>query len=118
MTAQNVFAFAGPDPLTDIIQINAGQFTTGFLAWLADNRPIWDRFEMEATKLWNRGRKHYSARTIIEFLRHETALFEKDCTFRINNNIAPDLARLYRLRYPDRADFFETRVQHGTSRAA
>lgn len=115
---QNVFAFAAADPLTDIICLNSGQFTAGFLVWLADNRKIWDRFETEANKLWNRQIRHWSARTIVEFLRHETALFDSDRTFKINNNIAPDLARLYRLRYPDRADFFETRVQHGTSRAA
>lgn len=118
MTAQNVFAFASADPLTDIIRTNAGQFTTGFLEWLADNRKIWERFENEANKLWNRKIKHWSARTIIEFLRHETALFDTDRTFKINNNIAPDLARLYRLRYPDRAEFFDTRCQAGSQRNA
>lgn len=118
MNAQNVFAFASADPLSDIIRLNAGQFTAGFLAWLSDNKSIWCRFENEANKLWNRGRRHYSSRTIIEFLRHETALFEKDGVFKVNNIWAPDMARLYMLRYPEKHDFFETRRMPGSKRDA
>jgi hypothetical protein len=38
--------------------------------------------------------------------------------WKINNNLAPDLARLYVLRYPEAGDFFEFRVMPGSERAA
>lgn len=112
------FAFASDDPLTDIINQNIGQFSADFLAWLSLNKGIWNRFEVEANKLWNHGVRRWGARTIIEYLRHETALFDTDRTFKLNNNNAPDMARLYTLRYPDRAGFFEKRVMPGSNRSS
>lgn len=89
----------------------ASTFRKGFPDWLLANRALWERFEREALKVWHRGRRHYSARTIIEVLRHETAMADTDPDFKINNNCAPDLARLFRLRHPQCADLFELRDQ-------
>lgn len=89
-----------------------------FLAWLAENAHVWIAFEREANKVWNRGRRHYSARTIWEVLRHESALSDSDKLFKLNNVRAPDCARLYLLLYPSRAGFFDTRLQAGSARAA
>jgi hypothetical protein len=86
-----------------------GSFRDGFQAWLVANTAVWHAFEREANRVWNRGRRHYSARTLIEYLRHNTALADDDIEFKLNNNSAPDLARLYHLVYPGRADLFETR---------
>jgi DNA modification methylase len=87
-----------------------------------DNWPVWERFEREASYIWFRGRRHYSARTIIEWLRHETVLREavrQDVgEFKLNNNWVPDLARLYGMVYPDRSGLFETRVMPNSRRAA
>jgi len=61
--------------------------------------PIWKAFEREANAVWRNGRRHYSARTIGEYLRHETALRE-DGEWKIT-----DMARLYGLMYPERGLF-------------
>lgn len=93
-------------------------FRSDFLMWLANNASIWIAFEQESSKIWARGRRHYSARTIIEIIRHESTLCEVRSDFKINNDSAPDMARLYGLMHPDRVGFFETRLQAGRERAA
>lgn len=116
MTDQSALPFG--DHLLDIVRQDRENFLPTFAAWLAENRHVWVAFEREADKVWARGRRHYSARTILEHLRHETALADSGVEFKLNNNVAPDLARLYRLRYPSRADLFELRRMPGSRRAA
>lgn len=106
------------DPLQALVREHADTFRDGFADWLADNRHVWRAFEREADKVWARGRTHYSARTIVEVLRHETALTDTGAEFKLNDHNTPDLARLYRLAHPDRAGLFETRVQRASERAA
>jgi hypothetical protein len=84
-------------------------FRADFQEWLAKNMALWERFEREANQVWNAGRRHYSSRTLWEVMRHHTTLAELDSDFKINNNFAPDIARLYLVMYPDRPGFFETR---------
>lgn len=85
------------------------RFRPDFGEWLGKNITLWERFEREANHVWATGRTHYSSRTLWEVMRHHTALAESDSDFKINNNYAPDVARLYLLMYPDRAGFFELR---------
>ena len=99
-------------------QFDRSKYRSDFFDWLGDNGHIWGRFCTEADKVWNRGRRHWSARTIIEYLRHETALAEVGGEFKVNNNFAPDLARLYAETYPAHASLFETRVMPNARRAA
>lgn len=106
------------DPLLALIRQDRENFRPDFAAWLQANLHVWRAFEREADRIWDRGRRHYSARTIIEFLRHETSLADSGGTFKLNGNAVPDMARLYRLRYPQRADLFETRRMPGSARAA
>ena len=86
-----------------------GLFRADFAEWLETNWPLWEAFERQSNKVYLTGRKNYSARTIIEWMRHETLLAEVNSEFKINNNFAPDLARLYIQMYPSRAGFFELR---------
>lgn len=86
------------------------RFTREFHDWLDENWGIWLRFREEADKIRATGRTHYGARTIAEFIRHETALRERG-DFKLNNNMVPDLARLYMLVTPDSEKFFETRMR-------
>ena len=116
MTFQPPLQFG--DPVANTARQNADKFRDGFCAWLASNRHVWRAFEREANRIWARGRRHYSARTICEVLRHESALAEVGSEFKIDNNCAPDLARLYALVHPERAGFFQTRLQAGSERAA
>lgn len=85
------------------------QFRSDFAGWLVQNWPIWKAFEREASRIYARGRSRYAARTIIEWLRHETALREVGSEFKINDHYTPDLARLWLCHYPERAGFFEVR---------
>lgn len=111
--------FGGASQSTrDVVLAHADQFRSDFLSWLEDNHAVWTRFCAEADLVRSRGRQHYSARTIIEVLRHESALADTSPTFKIDNNQAPDLARLYRLTRAGADGFFETRTMPGTERRA
>ncbi|MEY2680653.1 MAG: hypothetical protein RL661_884 [Pseudomonadota bacterium] len=77
-----------------------------FTDWLAENFPIWERFEQEALTIARSGREHYSAYTIREYIRHETLLREKGTDFKLTNNVTPSLARLFALANPEFAGLF------------
>lgn len=104
-----------------LVRGNPAQFRNDFVDWLEQNfDSAWLPFEREASRIWKSGRRHYSARTIAEWLRHETSVKEvpNEHGFKLNNNIVPDLARLYELVHPDRDGFFERRVNPLSVRSA
>jgi hypothetical protein len=101
----------------DFAVARSHSFRPEFPEWLQKNFHLWGRFESEANKIWGTGRRHYSSRTLWEVMRHHTMLTERDSDFKINNNFAPDVARLYLLIYPERDGFFELR-ESPTRRAA
>lgn len=103
-----------------ILLINQSEtpYRRDFPSYLADNFHVFNAFERAADKIWNRGRRHYSGRTIIEVLRHESALADDDHQFKLNNNWTPDLCRLYMQFHPERVDIFETRTMPSEARAA
>lgn len=111
-----------PTPIDDgalqLARDHSATFRDGFLAWLADNLHVWAAFKRHADRVWNRGRRRYSARTIGEVLRHESTLREVGSEWKLNNVVFPDLARLYMLARPDRAGFFETRTPANSERVA
>ena len=80
-----------------------------FDLWLEDNQHIWEAFEKQALLVSERGFKHYSARTIVEFLRHHTTITEKDGEWKINDHATPHLARLFAKRNPMHKSLFEFR---------
>jgi hypothetical protein len=94
--------------MTDLNRFS-GFFRDGFLDWLADNEHIYDTFEAHALALIAKGRTHYSARTIVEVLVHESILRENGGEFKIGNDRAPDLARVFAIRNPRHALFWEYR---------
>lgn len=102
-----------------LVCANPKQFTLSFAGWLDLNWPIWLAFEREASRIWDRGRRHYSARTIGEWLRHETAMREgpNEHGFKLNNSVIPDMGRLYALVHPGRDRFFERRVSPTSARS-
>lgn len=87
--------------------------------WVSKNWHIWEAFEHEALRMWKRGRTRYSARTIIEYLRHESEIRETPAaeSWKINNNPVPSLARLFCLMHPDKSGFFEKRSGQSAVRA-
>lgn len=98
--------------LFDILQLaenNIDEFTDEFLEWLPENIHIVHAFKREAFRVIYKGYKHYSGRTILEVLRHHSALEEKDGAWKLNNNHIPYLCRLFGLMHPEHADLFEYR---------
>jgi hypothetical protein len=92
-----------------VAQLNAEQFTADFMAYLPDNLHVYAAFEREALRVAERGLKHYSARTIIEVLRHNSALSEAGGAWKLNDWRTPYLARLFALMRPEHASLFEFR---------
>ena len=77
--------------------------------WFEDNWHVVEAFENSALKIIAKGRTHYSARTIVEVLVHESIIAEKDGQFKIGNDNAPDLARVFVVRHPEHKTFWEYR---------
>lgn len=94
---QQILGFgAERDQVLAYVDANAALFHAAFRAWLLENFGIWRSFKVLADKARRAGRRHYSARTIVEVLRWETEIREPaGADFKINNNAVPDLARLY-----------------------
>ena len=75
---------------------------------LADNLNIVRAFITEAHKIASK-RNHYSARTIVEFLRHHSIL-EDDCPeYKINDHLVPLLSRISMEMFPALNGLFHTR---------
>lgn len=93
-----------------LVQDNPAAFRPDFTQWLADNPHIWIEFVRQADAVRARGRKHYSSRTIVEVIRHESVLRQTPIgEYKINDHVTPDLARLYILFRPEAYGFFELR---------
>lgn len=85
-------------------------FRPGFLTWLAANGHIWLQFERQTLDLIAAGWRHFSARTIVEEIRHYTRHREQgECSFKINDHHAPDLARVFAIHHPAHAGLWEYR---------
>jgi hypothetical protein len=80
--------------------------------FLDENPHIFEQFEREALRMVERGFKHYSAYTITEFLRHNSALrADPDYIYKVNNNIIPTLSRDFMDAHPEVPEnFFEQRT--------
>lgn len=105
-----------PGPLV-YASAHADQFTPDFLSYLPANMYVFEAFEREALQVAVRGFKHYSARTIIEVLRHHSALKEVGGAWKLNDHNTPYLARLFVLMHPEHAHLFEFREAKAVKRA-
>ncbi|HEY8355028.1 MAG TPA: hypothetical protein VIK69_08445 [Methylophilaceae bacterium] len=94
-----------------VVSRNVEQFRPQFLGFIGSDEGmvIYTAFEEQALRVANSGRKHYSARTIAEYIRHQTAL-RQEGEFKINNVVIPDMARLFALRFPRHSGLFEFRA--------
>jgi hypothetical protein len=87
------------------VEINRTKYAEDFHEWLKANWHVYEAFAREADKVWARGRTHYSARTIIEYLRHETSVRETGDEWKINDHFTPSMARLYFFFHPQKTLF-------------
>ncbi|MET3514333.1 hypothetical protein ABIC63_002105 [Pseudacidovorax sp. 1753] len=109
MTAANAPTFGRVDPVV-LAHRHPDEFTARFMAYLPENRHVFEAFECEAFRVIAKGFDHYSARTIIEVLRHNSALAERGGPWKLNDWHTPYLARLFALAHPEHAGLFEFRV--------
>lgn len=97
-------------------QMHQESFTDDFLAYLPENLHVYEAFALEALKVKTRGFKHYSARTIVEVLRHHSALMETSGQWKLNDHHTPYLARLFDLMHPEHAGLWEFREAKAAKR--
>lgn len=91
-------------------QAHTHLFRADFEPWLIANHHIFEYFEQCAVKVWDSGFKHYSARTIVEVMRHRSNIREiGDGSWKLNDHRTPDMARLYMLLHPEHHGLFEFR---------
>lgn len=100
-------------PQPDIMAVakaNASILSSEFMEWLPENIHVWDAFVYEVFRVIHRGRKHYSSRTIIEVLRHNSAVSDTSEPYKINDHSVPYLSRLFDVAYPQHVGLFEYRT--------
>lgn len=101
--------------ILNILRKYADEFRPDFYQWIIFNYNVYLEFESRALRV-AKVRSHYSARTIMEVIRHETIIGELTGIFKINNNFTPDCARLFALQYPGYSKLFEYRVHKAAIR--
>ena len=82
----------------EFVAMYASDYPDGFFQWLQDNNHIWLAFEKLALQMAGK-RERYSARTIVEVMRWNTDIREKDITFKLSNNMTPGMARLWMMKH-------------------
>lgn len=92
--------------------LHPSYFSEDFYPWLVENYAVFEYFERSAIQVSEKGFKHYSARTIVEVMRHRTNIREiGDGTWKLNNNRTPEMAKLFMLLHPEHWGFFEFRFK-------
>ena len=101
---------AGWNRVCDVIERSEYDYSCGFILWLGNNPLIWQGFANKALKAHSGGHKHrFGAKAILEILRWESVKNDSEKTFKINNNRAPDLARLVMDCKPEMKGYFQIR---------
>lgn len=80
-----------------------------FIAWLKDNRLVWEQFEKFALEA-NRAKKKIGAKAVMERCRWECEI-ESGEEYKCNNNYTAYLARLFNLKWD--VEFFDLRQTKG-----
>lgn len=80
-----------------------------FQTYLAENPQVWEAFVKFTSEAIRAGHKRLSAEMIVNRIRWETMISEKNSTFKINNDFKPFFARKFMLEYPIYDGFFELR---------
>jgi hypothetical protein len=84
-----------------------------FKQYHQENPAIYEAFKLITFNLIEKGRTYYGAKGIIEVIRYNTIVsangYPLENEFKVNNNFAPDYARLFTKEYPIYSNFFKTR---------
>ena len=96
--------------ILNIVSWSDYDYGDDFIAWLRKNPAIWQGFVQKALYAYRGDHKHrFGAKAILEILRWESFVSDADKTFKINNNYAPDLARLVMDCKPEMKGYFKIR---------
>ena len=80
-----------------------------FIKFHHENPQVFRIFQERALEMIKTGRKHYSARTILEVARWDIHLQTNGEPFKINNNHIPFYAKLFSEAQPEHRNFFRKR---------
>lgn len=84
-----------------------------FINYLEEHPQIWQQFEKFALKILASGQTKSSAKLIMERIRWEEEIENKNAEFKISNNFTAYFARCFILKYPEHKGFFEFRELQG-----
>jgi hypothetical protein len=84
-----------------------------FIVYHAQNPQVWHEFEDCAMALITNGIKRFGAKAIAEYIRYQQTLQRGSDGFKLNNNYCAYYARIFQIKHPKHADFFETREVEG-----
>lgn len=79
-------------------------------AYIAENPQVWEKFKSLAEEALASGRKYFSARTIVERIRWDTTVTEKNATFKIGDHTSAYLGRKLMATDPRFKGFFRTKL--------
>ena len=86
-----------------------------FQAYHEANPMVYAEFKRRVEQLWAKGIRHYSSDSILHIIRFHSAIDARPGdAFKVNNNFSAFYARMWQQQNPDRATFFETRVQRAS----
>lgn len=88
-----------------------------FLDWHKANPEVWKAFESVAMDVINTGSKKWGAKAVVEVARWKLRI-ERRQDYAVNNNFTAYYARIFALKYPQHADFFEFREVKGLGKEA
>jgi len=96
--------------LMEIVLEHPETFPEEFVHYISENMNVYDAFEREAFRVIGRGYLHYSARTIIEVLRHHSNLSDSTERWKLADHPMPYLSRLFAAHHPVHTNFFSYRT--------
>lgn len=94
----------------EVVACKSDLFRPDFFHWLETNFHVWAEFERRALKAAQH-RTHYSSYTLLEVMRHDTAIGELGGEYKLDNSYCADLCRLFALMNPQHAGLFEFRAR-------
>ena len=80
------------------IRSNEHLYPDGFFHWLGQNQEVWKTFENYALRM-AQSRERFSARTIVEVMRWNNDIRQKNPIFKLSNNMTPGMARLWMAKH-------------------
>lgn len=91
------------------VLLNVKKFDSQFYEWVTSNFHIYRYFENEAFRFVSCGHERIGSKMLVENIRYKTKLRELNESFKINNNVAADLSRLFVILNPGHRKLFEFR---------